>query len=555
VTQRSFLSFDAKTSTDFRRYLAVSASYCVIYVLVDAAIRLLVNAPLTSVPWHPQPALAVTLIASGGIGYAPAVFVSGLLAEWIARAGEAAGFAYLIHWTGVAASYCAAGWAIDRWTHWPSLDVGLRDLTMFVVIAIATGLMVAFFAALTLLASGPAEAGRLSGPAVNVVIGEIVGLVVLAPTLMQLLAGAWKPWLATPAARRMALRDLSLFVLTMASVLTIVFGLKPFDEFRMFYLMFLPMIAVAMRYGLAGAALALPIVQVGLIVALAVFAARAATAFEFQLLMLALAVTSLYLGMTSTERERATARWAQGERELREQREALSEAQRTASTAELAAAVAHDLNQPLSAIGTFANACRLMVERGGADRAAILKVLDQLAAESARAGQYVRRMREFFRTGAARDERVDLRRLIETAHAHLRDRLQREGIAWDASIAPDLPPARGDVVQLAAVLDNLFANACDALHLAPGRRALVVTAARVPDAEHPMVRVCVEDSGPGVPPEVREQLFKPLATSKPHGMGLGLALSRSIAERLGGTLWFDSEAPRTTFCLDLPADG
>jgi C4-dicarboxylate-specific signal transduction histidine kinase len=259
--------------------------------------------------------------------------------------------------------------------------------------------------------------------------------------------------------------------------------------------------------------------------------------------------------MTSTERERATTRWAQGERELREQREALSEAQRTASTAELAAAVAHDLNQPLSAIGTYAKACRLMVERGEADVAAILKVLDQLAAESARAGQYVRRMREFFRTGATREERVDVKRLIETAHAHLRDRLQREGISWDTSIAPDLPPARGDAVQLGAILDNLFANACDALHQAPGQRAIFVTAMRVPDAERPIVRVYVEDSGPGIPSEVREQLFKPLATSKPHGMGLGLALSRSIAERLGGALWFDHDRPRTTFCLDLSADG
>jgi C4-dicarboxylate-specific signal transduction histidine kinase len=294
-------------------------------------------------------------------------------------------------------------------------------------------------------------------------------------------------------------------------------------------------------------------VQIGLIVALATFATTSTTAVEFQLLMLVLSMTSLYLGAAFSERERAAARLAQGERELREKRDALSEAQRAASTAELAAAVAHDLNQPLSAIGTYARACRLMVERGEADRAQILTVLEKLAAEAARAGQYVRRMREFFRTGAVRHERVDLPRLVETAHAHLRDRLERDDIAWRTSLASDLPAVRGDAVQLGAILDNLFANACDALHGADGKRAIAVTAARLTGGDVPMVRLCVEDSGPGIPSEFRDQLFKPLATSKPHGMGLGLALSRSIAERLGGRLWIDAERARTTFCLDLPA--
>lgn len=536
-----------------RHRLLVGGLFVVVYVLADVATYFFVNAPVAAAPWSPQPALAVTLIAIGGIGYAPVVLVAVLVADALTGGANELGWAYVVISIGIATSYCAAGWALRRWTRWPSGEVGLRDLTIFFAVAAAAGFVVASLAALGHGTEGPMTLARLGGLSTQVMIGDVLGLVVGGPLLLQLFSGAWQRWYDAVAARGSSLRDLWVFVLFLAGVLLVVFGLKPFDEFRMFYLMFLPMIAVAMRYGLQGAVVALPIVQIGLIAALAMFATRTATAFEFQLLMLTLAVTSLYLGSTWTERERAAERLSARERELREQREALSDAQRTASTAELAASVAHDLNQPLSAIGTFARACRLMVERGEPDRAMLLKTLDQITAESSRAGQYVRRMRDFFRTGAMRDESVDLPALIEAAHAHLRDRLQREGVAWSVHIEAGVPAARGDAVQLGAVLDNLFANACDALQTAHGVRALKVSATRVTDAARPTVRIAVEDSGPGVPLEVREQLFKPLATSKPHGMGLGLALSRSIAERLGGDLWFDPDRPLTTFCLDLPA--
>jgi two-component system, LuxR family, sensor kinase FixL len=279
-----------------------------------------------------------------------------------------------------------------------------------------------------------------------------------------------------------------------------------------------------------------------------------ATAFEYQMLTLALALTSMYLGLLSSERERAAQRLAVRERELREQRTALSEAQRTAATSELSAALAHDLNQPLSAIGTYARAARLLAERNEPDRSTLLRTLDQISRESARAGQYVRRMRDFFRTGAMHSERLRVEDLIDRGRTHVRDRLERAGILFEASIEPGLPTLRTDTVQAGAILDNLLGNACDALAQAVPPRRIRVLAARPLDAERPLVRITVQDNGPGVPAELRPQLFKPLATSKPHGMGLGLALSRSIAERLGGGLSFDVASSVTTFHLDLPTD-
>jgi len=104
------------------------------------------------------------------------------------------------------------------------------------------------------------------------------------------------------------------------------------------------------------------------------------------------------------------------------------------------------------------------------------------------------------------------------------------------------------------VLDNLLGNACDALADAPRPRRIRVSAMQLAGRSPPAIRISVQDNGPGIAAELRPQLFKPLATSKPHGMGLGLALSRSITERLGGELSFDAAASITTFHLDLPTD-
>ena len=148
-------------------------------------------------------------------------------------------------------------------------------------------------------------------------------------------------------------------------------------------------------------------------------------------------------------------------------------------------------------------------------------------------------------------EQVNVASLFENTHAHVRDRLARADIQWRCTIEPGLPEVSVDAVQIGAVLGNLVVNACDALEGRLTWRQVHLKAFRITDGGECQVRILVQDTGPGVPSEVRQRLFTPLATSKPNGMGLGLALSRSIAERQGGRLWFDPNRDMTTFCLDL----
>jgi len=533
------------------RPLLLAVFFIAAYLAVDGGTAVFAVAPMYSTPWNPQAALALTLVATAGLRFVPAVFVAVLLAEVLVR-NAPAGLGSALAALAVAIVYGAAGYVVQRFTRWTRAEVTLRDLSALVLIAFAASLAVALLAGLTHALAGTVSLRLLHIVSLQVVVGEALGLVVTAPALLLLVSGAWRIETDNTAGRGRLGRDLLLFGLGLTALLLAIFWWRPFDQFRMSYLMFVPMIVIATRHGLFGTAVAVPMVQVGLIVAVAVFRPRAATAFEYQMLTLALALTSMYLGLLSSERERAARRLAVRERELREQRNELNEIQRAAATAELSAALAHDLNQPLSAIGTYARAARLLAERDDADRATLFRTLDQIAGESTRAGNYVRRMRDFFRTGVMHCEEVGVEELVGRGRAHVRDRLERADILFEASIEAGLPRLRTDAVQVGAVLDNLLGNACDALAAAPRPRRIRVTAGRLAGAPAPTVRITVQDSGPGVAPELCPQLFKPLATSKPHGMGLGLALSRSIAERLGGGLSFDAAGSVTTFHLDLP---
>lgn len=531
------------------RLFLLGAAFVALYVAVDALTYVFPSEPFAATPWNPQPALALALILIGGAVFAPAVLAAAVLAETFVREAPGGGFGFIVASGGMGLAYVLTGLAVRVKTRIVAGELTLRDLTWFVAfVALGALLSSAVYVGAYLL-DGTLPQERATRVFLRLAVGDVLGLVGVTPLLVYLARATALP--AAAARRRAALRDIAVFVLVLVLTLLLVFAITPFDEFRMSYLLFLPMIGFALRQGAAGAALAVPLAQLGVIISLYVLGERAATAFEFQMLLLALSLTTLYFGALAEEHARAAAELAQREQQLREQQARLNQAQRMAAAAELAASLAHELNQPLSAIGTYAGACRMLAAGGDVSRRELQEALTQVVRESARAGEFVRRMREFFRTGAADVERVAPSELIEAAHDQVRDRLERHGVLWTSRIEPGLPAVAVDRVQIGAVLGNLLANAIEAVVVAPPPRAIEV---RVQRSGNDLIRIEVEDSGPGVALEVRDRLFEPMATTKPGGMGLGLAMARTIAQRHGGSLWFDATRSKTTFCLELPVD-
>ena len=227
---------------------------------------------------------------------------------------------------------------------------------------------------------------------------------------------------------------------------------------------------------------------------------------------------------------------------------------RVSMAGELAAALAHELRQPLTAILSNAEAgVDLMTAPGIVSLTEVREILEDIAASGRRAGEVIRRLRSLFRKGQAELLPLDLNELVREILPLVRSQAGLHGVTLATDLAPDLPPVRGDRVQLEQVLMNLIINAIDSLQQTPvGNRRLVLRTAR---SALTWIEIAVEDSGLGIPDEHRERIFDSFFTTKPAGMGMGLSISRSIAEAHGGRLRAGNNlGPGATVRLQLPGD-
>jgi C4-dicarboxylate-specific signal transduction histidine kinase len=234
-------------------------------------------------------------------------------------------------------------------------------------------------------------------------------------------------------------------------------------------------------------------------------------------------------------------------------RDELAHLSRVAMLGELSASLVHELNQPLAAILSNAQAAQRFMGRDQPDLAEVRHILDDIVANDRRAGQVIQRLRALFRKDRSQQREVDVRQIVGEVLQLVRNDLLNRGIAIDAALEEKLPVATGDAVQLQQVLLNLTMNACEAVEAmdAGGLREPIRVRARRKDAQ--TIEVSISDRGPGVPEAELERIFEPFITTKAKGMGLGLAVSRSIIEAHGGRLWVVSTPGQgATFGFDLP---
>jgi PAS domain S-box-containing protein len=241
----------------------------------------------------------------------------------------------------------------------------------------------------------------------------------------------------------------------------------------------------------------------------------------------------------------------QSEEETRQAQEKLTHVARLSTMGEMATGLAHEINQPLTAIATYAQAgLRMMAAPGGADQEDLNEALKQITNQALRAGEVIKRLRAFVKNRATRTETLDLNRLIEDVQVLAESDARINDVRLTLDLAPAVPPVSADPVQIQQVLLNLIRNAIDALNESPGTaREIVVRTRNAADA----VEVAVIDRGPGIPQSVADNLFNPFYTTKATGTGLGLAISRSIIRAHLGKLGHQpTPGGGTTFYFTLP---
>ncbi len=238
------------------------------------------------------------------------------------------------------------------------------------------------------------------------------------------------------------------------------------------------------------------------------------------------------------------------ERRLQELQSELLHVSRLSAMGQMASALAHELNQPLSAIMNYAKAARRTID--GLDDPQVeraVELIDKAAAQTGRAGQIIRRLREFIEKGKSNQAFENLNKVMEEAIALSLVGVAEANVKVLIDFHPTLPLVLIDKIQIQQVALNLIRNGIEAMQ-SGDRRELRISTARDSD-DYTLVSIC--DTGPGLAPEVAANLFQPFTTTKEQGMGIGLSICRSIIEAHGGTLWATpNEEAGVTFSFKIP---
>src|ERR1700732_2158809 len=243
-----------------------------------------------------------------------------------------------------------------------------------------------------------------------------------------------------------------------------------------------------------------------------------------------------------TERKRA-------EEALHQAQTDLAHASRLTTMGEFTASLAHEVKQPIAAVVTDADTCVRWITRDEPDLIEAREAAWRIVKDAKRASEIINRIRLLFKKGTPQRELVDVNEVVREMIVLLGDEASRHSVSVRTELAEDLPRVIGDRVQLQQVLMNLIVNGVDAMHDMDGPRELII---KSQPAENNERRLSVSDTGVGLPRHQADQIFDAFFTTKTHGTGMGLRISRSIIESHGGSLWAADNSPRgASFCFTL----
>lgn len=521
--------------TDARLYrrILLGCIFLAAYVALDYVSYVKPYRGLGITPWNPPPGLSIAVVFLGGWVYAPFVLMAPAIADLVVRGAPLGTKLEIILSLAVGGTYLAGGLALQRIASFDPRFRYVRDALTLIGVAISASLVAAALYVVILRHSGTIFQNEVVAVAWRAAVGDLIGILVIAP--LVLLAFTYRPW---PRLDPLALVQFA----SLFGALAVVFGYQEATAFQLFYLLFLPLLWIALSYGPPGAAASLLFIQLGLIVGAEIRFGPDPGLGALQVLMIALAITGLIVGTIVAEREDAAAR-------LRDQQASINRALRIRSAGEVAATIAHEINQPLTALNTYAGIAVKAMEDGRQDLVA--RAVDKIRAESVRANEVLRGIRELLRQGTLTKRNVDLEDKLEELEALLGEDLEKKGIRLVIDVSPGFPVIRADGIQLQQAIHNLIVNAAEAI-LGVGRGGTVETRVRLTGSDEVLIEV--QDDGPGFPPGFDVDEPAPFTTTKPEGSGLGLAVARSIAEAHGGSLSIMTSPRGARVVLKLPIE-
>jgi two-component system sensor kinase FixL len=508
------------------RDIIVFCAYVALYIALDwvSLVQELPGVGFTL--WNPPPAASLALLVVKGLRFAPALFIAYVISDGLVGGSSLGIQSTLVSGMIVAAGYTGAAAALRRFTHADEGFPRVADVVGFLIIAGAGTISVACLA-VSVLAMTSQLPHYLIAPSIrHFFIGDLTGIVGLLPFLLTI-SQAWDRWKELSLTSKIF--DIGVYAIGLGFALSVVFGVARPYELQFFYLLLPPVVWIGVRHGLPWCAVAILVEQLALIFVITHLDYQMTDFLAFQILSLAVAATGLVLGAVVTERQRA-------EHSLRQQQAELARVSRLTTAGALGAAVVHEVSQPLATIATYAHLCRRILASEPGDLELLGRTMTNVESEIRRVGDIIERLRDFLGKSEPRWCAVNLAEVTREIVSVLADEARARGVAVRIDVRP-LPYIAADRIQIEQVLINLIRNAIEAVtEVGSLERWVRIHLRHVDDA----VEVAVDDSGPGVSPEIAQHLFEPFETSKQRGMGLGLSLSREIVKAHGGTLRWDA---------------
>jgi two-component system, LuxR family, sensor kinase FixL len=523
----------------FRRIFALPAAvvgliYLAGYVLLDWVSFIHPFAPLGITPWNPGTGLSFALVLLFGWRMVPYLFVAPILSDLVNLPAPLPLGVALLSAASIGGGYAIVSMFLLR----PAVRFdpalrSLRDLALLLIAALIGAGVVASSYVGVMTAAGLLPIDDLVTATLLYWVGDVIGIVVVTPFVLIALTRRCVFHVSVEAALQLG---------AIVAALALIFCLPQEQQFQLFYVLFLPIGWMAVRAGLEGASFGILITQLGLIAGVELFRDDSQDLMAFQVLMLILSVTGLVAGEIVSESRRA-------ESQLRLHRESLARVARLGNLGELAAAVAHEINQPLAAAGTYARLVDEALREGGADPSMLAGTANKAVVQ--RAAEVVRRLRSLVRLDRSGRAPCSVERIVKETIALCRPALDRSHIDVRWSVDTRLPPVMVDSLQIGQTLLNLMRNSIEAITETGRANGVIVIRAALNDGND--VEIGVADNGPGFPPDFVDNPFLPLASQKAEGLGMGLPLCRSIVEAHGGRLWLNRNARGGDVRFTLPA--
>lgn len=516
-----------------------------------SSIHEFMSVPITA--WNPGLGVVFAFMLLRGPLYGLVLFAGMIAAELLVVRTELQWPLIVAIAAIISAVYVSAAIVIRRALH---LDAGLyhlRDLMVLLSAGIFAALISSALVALLLLLDERIQLDNILIAAAPLLVGDLIGIAVMTPLTLRLVMLLHGHATLAGYSRPLAI-EVSLYVVLSCIALFVIVGGPSGSGLRYFYLLFVPVVLAAVRHGFDGACAALAITQFALVGLMHYFGYDAQAFTDMQTLMLVLTGTGLVVGAVVSERQNADALRRIAEERLREKEMESGRAARFTLVSGMASALAHEINQPMTAARAAARSAQHLIDSPTPDLPRASGNIANSIAQIDHASAVIRRMREFLQRGRPHVSSFEILPTIQDALTLARPDAKARGIEITSDIPDGLPMAHGDRIQIEQVVLNLVRNSTEAISSAAQKNgAIRISAALLPEPSR--IEIAVADNGPGVAPHLTQSMFEPMTTSKHEGLGLGLSICLTIVESHGGRIWLHSGDPgRTEFRFWLPLE-